>query len=164
MASKYYSKEELSKSFELIEGRLWRKMWVGKNRNILHLKLVRNVANCKGYCQVRYKNRMIYYHTVVYTLINGGIPADKIIDHIDGNRINNNIDNLRLVGYRENAINTEYRRKGKLVGINYHRGIKKWVARGDTDDKGNRKALGCFDSKEEAVLARRLWENSQYEK
>lgn len=42
---------------------------------------------------------------VVWTIFNGAIPANKIVDHIDGNPHNNLVSNLRVVDFRENAKN-----------------------------------------------------------
>lgn len=58
----------------------------------------------------------IMYHRAVYIGWRGGrVPADELqIDHIDGNRENNRIDNLRLVTDYENKQNpnTRMRRSG----------------------------------------------------
>lgn len=44
-------------------------------------------------------------HRMVYESIFGLIPNGYEIDHIDGNKLNNNIDNLRLCTSRENKHN-----------------------------------------------------------
>lgn len=43
-------------------------------------------------------------HQAVYYSFNGGRPSgfEKVIDHIDGDRGNNRLDNLRLVSQQEN--------------------------------------------------------------
>ena len=46
----------------------------------------------------------IYLHRLVYETFKGPIPKDMEIDHIDGNKHNNHIDNLRLVTPKENAM------------------------------------------------------------
>ncbi len=37
------------------------------------------------------------YHRILYKAFNGDIPSDMEIDHIDRNRTNNNLNNLRVV-------------------------------------------------------------------
>ena len=57
----------------------------------------------KGYLQVQFKNKKNYYvhRLVAMTFIPN--PEDKpYIDHIDGNKSNNSIDNLRWVTASEN--------------------------------------------------------------
>lgn len=44
-------------------------------------------------------------HKVVWELFNGKPDSDKVIDHIDQDKTNNNISNLRLVSVAENARN-----------------------------------------------------------
>lgn len=44
-------------------------------------------------------------HSLVAAAFLGLIPDNKVIDHIDGNRQNNNITNLRYVSSKENANN-----------------------------------------------------------
>ena len=54
-------------------------------------------VNCAtGYYQVRFKRVSYRAHRVVFALVNGTCP-DGLIDHIDGNKLNNQIDNLRVV-------------------------------------------------------------------
>lgn len=43
-------------------------------------------------------------HRVVYALVHGLCPHDKQVNHIDGNKTNNKIDNLELVTPSENTI------------------------------------------------------------
>lgn len=45
-------------------------------------------------------------HRVVWNLFNGEIPKGLVIDHIDGNPLNNNIKNLRVVSQAENNRNS----------------------------------------------------------
>lgn len=43
-------------------------------------------------------------HRIIWETFNGEIPQNKVIDHIDGNRSNNALDNLRLVSQSENML------------------------------------------------------------
>lgn len=47
--------------------------------------------------EIKFKNRVLVAHRVVWGLINGSIAEHFLIDHIDGNPLNNNPDNLRQV-------------------------------------------------------------------
>jgi hypothetical protein len=44
-------------------------------------------------------------HTLVYKTFIGNLETDKVIDHIDQNKFNNNLDNLRLITPSENSKN-----------------------------------------------------------
>jgi len=62
--------------------------------------------NYKGYPEIRASNKTIRIHRLVWETFNGEIPPDKEIDHIDCNRENNNLNNLRLVTHKENLNNS----------------------------------------------------------
>lgn len=51
---------------------------------------------------VMYKN--IPVHRIVYALVHGECPSDKQVNHIDGNKQNNKVDNLELVTASENNL------------------------------------------------------------
>ena len=44
-----------------------------------------------------------FLHRIIYEHVNGPIPKDKIIDHIDGNSLNNSINNLQCITQKENV-------------------------------------------------------------
>lgn len=44
-------------------------------------------------------------HRIIWVLLNGSIDNSMVVDHADGNPLNNKADNLRLATYRENARN-----------------------------------------------------------
>ena len=46
----------------------------------------------------------IFVHSVVWFLTNGGVPSGYTIDHIDGDKLNNSIDNLQLLSATDNSI------------------------------------------------------------
>ena len=51
-------------------------------------------------------------HRLVYRAFIGEIPNDMVIDHIDGNRDNNSLNNLRCVTRTENAANPNTKYNG----------------------------------------------------
>lgn len=60
-----------------------------------------------GYIRYQIKNSKYSAHILVWTSFNGAIPLGMVIDHIDGNRDNNSLDNLRLVTQSENMRNAQ---------------------------------------------------------
>ena len=71
------------------------------------------------------------------------------IDHINGNRLDNRIANLRDVSYYENNINTEKHRSGHLVGTTKRK--EGWIAQFRTPQ--GRKRAGPFQTALEAHKA-----------
>jgi len=71
-------------------------------------------ANCNGYLSVYVKpmGRNVGVHRVVWTLHNGLIPSKMVIDHINRNRADNRIENLRLCTSKENGQNVVRKKCG----------------------------------------------------
>lgn len=63
-----------------------------------------------GYLTVMVDGKRYYAHRIVWELANGPIPPDKFIDHIDGDKVNNRLANLRLVTLSENQRNAKFPR------------------------------------------------------
>lgn len=77
--------------------------------------------NSRGYWTVYYNRKSYSAARVIYCLINGSIPVDKVIDHIDMNKTNNKIENLRLVSISENNCNKPINKSNKtgVTGVMY---------------------------------------------
>lgn len=92
-------------------------------------------------------------HKLVYESFYGDVPLGMQIDHIDRNRFNNRLDNLRLATNGQNNRN----KKKKIIatsiytGAYYDRRRQKFVAVIHVD--GKRKHLGTFANEEDAALA-----------
>lgn len=90
-------------------------------------------------------------HRVAWAMFYGEWPQDDI-DHINGDRADNRIGNLRVATRSENSRNTKLRctNSSGRVGVSQRRG--KWRA---TIRANNRQhELGIFDTFEEAAAAR----------
>lgn len=153
-------REELLNIFEYINGVLWRKSFYNKNHRLISKKEVKSVVNHQtGYCVVGVNGKQVRYHRIVWILNYGQIPANLQIDHIDGNRVNNSIENLRLFTNRKNSQNQLRHKNGKLVGCYYCKTSKRWKAQVYYNKKIH--GLGYYKSEAEAhsVYCKFLKEN-----
>lgn len=118
-------------------------------------RLVGSVAGSKstlGYINVFVDNRNCKAHRVIWALAYGYWP-DMYIDHINGVRDDNRLENLRMADSLQNNFNrgTQRRDKSGFKGVCIKKGSKRWVAQITID--GKRKHLGLFDTAEEAAAA-----------
>jgi hypothetical protein len=79
------------------------------------------------------------------------IPDGMFTDHIDGNGLNNQKYNLRIVTTRQNAQNRHQIKTSKYPGVVWHSRDKKWYARIIVDGKQN--SLGYYDLEDDAANA-----------
>lgn len=63
------------------------------------------IKNSTGRWKVGLKGKLYYVSRIVWAMYNGSIPNTMIVDHIDRDKTNNNINNLRLVTRKGNARN-----------------------------------------------------------
>ena len=87
----------------------------------------------RGYYDVVVKKKHHGAARVVWMLHNGPISSSEQVDHIDRNKINNCIDNLRIVDVRVNSQNRgmNSRNKSGITGVTFYftkSGIKMWSA------------------------------------
>ena len=75
-----------------------------KYKRYLKLTLGKNGYYCIGLYKNN-KQKVFRFHRLVYEAYYGEIPENLCIDHIDNNKQNNNIDNLRLASISENICN-----------------------------------------------------------
>lgn len=70
-------------------------------------------GNLNQYYECNLEDERLMLHRVVWEIHHGPIPDGMIIDHIDGNKTNNKISNLRLVTHRTNSRNSGKRSHNK---------------------------------------------------
>lgn len=113
-----------------------------------------------GYFQVGIrmdgKDALFLGHRIVYFLYYKVDPGELQVDHIDGNKLNHNPLNLRLVSDSQNRANAPKRNQrtsSQFKGVcrNKRSVTKPWIAYVDWQQK--RKYLGAFFTEEEAATA-----------
>lgn len=107
-----------------------------------------------GYRRVRVDGQYHYIHRLTWHLLTcKEVPEDLFIDHIDGNRLNNHIENLRLATSLENQYNKARQANGtsqyKGVWFDAVKGFWKASIRLD----GKRYYIGQFESEIAAAIA-----------
>lgn len=102
----YFYYDENSKSFlkwkvDIFTGKDNNRLLVskGSDAGCLHKK------GDKGYWRVQLNGKNILVHRIVYYIHNDCVDDSMFIDHIDGNGLNNSIENLRLIHPTLNARN-----------------------------------------------------------
>jgi len=136
---------ELKNLFDYVDGQLVAKT----NCNKRKAGDVLGATNEKGYLRGRVNQRLYRVHRLVFLYFHGFMPPQ--VDHIDGNRMNNKIDNLREATSTQNNQNRKATSSSGVKGVVWHKQSKKWVA----SICINRKSvhLGSFLSIEDAAFA-----------
>jgi len=88
------------------------------------------------------KHRLVFYAYNPDFDIFRRSRTENFIDHVDKDKSNNSIENLRIVTNQQNTFNT------KAKGYTWHKQRKKWMSR--IKINGKNKHLGLFESEEEA--------------
>lgn len=108
-----------------------------------------------GYKTGGINRRLFKAHRVIWAMCHGHWP-EKEIDHINGDRSDNRIENLREADRSGQGKNMAMRHDNKsgFSGVYFHKASKKWTAQIYLD--GVRVSLGYFKSKEEAAAKRKI--------
>lgn len=94
------------------------------------------------------KRKLVCMHRAI-----AGAPDGTLVDHINGNGLDNRRANLRLATNAENTRNQRRNRRNTsgYKGVTWHKATGKW--RAQIQVNGRRKHLGCFDRSVEAYSA-----------
>jgi len=109
-----------------------------------------------GYITVGIGGRRYPTHRIIWLMHYGRFPEQ--IDHIDHDRSNNKLENLRSVTNAENQRNRTISRKNTsgITGVYWHKLAAKWVAQ--IAFKGKVIYLGIFTDIGDAIKARKMAE------
>ena len=116
------TQDHLKSLFDYKDGDLYWKKNAGKIKSGTKAGSVLN----SGYRSIVFNRTRYQAHRLIFLFHHGYLP--QYIDHIDGNRLNNFIDNLRPATKSQNAINKsmDIKNTSGFRNVYWHKGYKKW--------------------------------------
>jgi hypothetical protein len=133
------TQERLKELFTYKDGQ-----FIDRKRNAV--KTIVPITSCQRYCRIVIDKKAYRFHRMVFLYHKGYLP--KIIDHIDNDRANNRIENLRDVTQQQNCLNRIAHKNNKSGYKNVHwaKAMNKWCVLVNILKK--RKVIGYFDDVE----------------
>ena len=132
-----------------LDGSLFWKTKAGNGR--IAVGTLAGYSTTCGGRKVMYQKKAYWVHHIVWLIHRGSLP-NQFVDHINGNRSDNRIENLRLCNQSENMQNRSLSGIGasRLLGAHKRRGGK-WEAA--ITLQGKKQWLGIFATAEQAHAA-----------
>lgn len=104
-------------------------------------------ADSHGYVSIKIDGIFYGAHRIIWKIYYGMDPLN-LIDHVNGNKKDNRIFNLREANFSQNAANCKSSNKFKLKGVRQMHKANKYESYININRRY--KYLGAFDTKEEA--------------
>lgn len=125
--------------------------WAHKRASWLNIGDVAGHLNITGYITIRANYKSYLAHRLAWLYVYGKFP-EKFIDHINNNRSDNRIKNLREATKEENSRNTLKSKKNTsgAKSVFWKKHAKKWQVQMKIN--GIQKHFGYFDNLEFAEL------------
>lgn len=142
------TQEFLQEHLEYRDGHLW---WVKPTGRVVKIG-----QQFGSYYNTRYwvgmlKGKRYLEHRLIW-LYHYGVWPKEHIDHINGIRDDNRIENLRECTRQQNMLNRKsYGKTSKYKGVCWYKASKKWVAQYRYNGKVY--YLGLYETEEEAAIA-----------
>ena len=117
-----------------------------------HTRVIGANRQSDGYAKVGFNGREYPAHRLIWWLVYGSLP-DRFIDHINGDKGDNRLANLRLASDAENKRNVEKRRHNTsgFKGVSFCKSTGRWLAHATLNGRGFH--LGRHSTREEAAAA-----------
>jgi len=121
--------------------------WKSARQGVTVGKEVGTIATT-GYRTLGINGKTYKTHRIVFLMHKGYLPA--ILDHIDRDRLNNRLENLRPASYNQNQHNRKLNNNNKtgFKGVSYNVKAKAFMA--NINHQGRRIGLGGYNTPEEA--------------
>lgn len=131
--------------------------WRVSAANSVKVGDVAGCSNGNGYLRLRLQSRLYHAHRLAWLYVYGEWPKGQI-DHINRDRSDNRISNLREVTNKQNAQNSSKPSNNTSghPGVYWYKQSSKWQAKITHNQKHIH--LGCFATIEDAIAARKAGE------
>ena len=132
---------------ELLEYRDGNLFWKVNRPHVKKGELAGRLSD-KGYWRITFCNRIYKAHRLIFLMHKGYLPVE--IDHIDGNKLNNRIDNLREATRAQNIFNRGLMKTNTsgVKGVSWSKERNKWEVQMYVD--GKKHNIGRFENLEVA--------------
>ena len=141
------NQQMVNECFEYVDGNL---LWKVDRRKVKP-GMIAGRVNSTGYREVRFNGKLHGVHRIIFLMHYGWLP--RIVDHVDGNPLNNNIENLRAATASQNMWNSKKPKTNTsgIKGISWIGRIKRWQVECYVDKHKHR--IGFFEHFEDAKKA-----------
>lgn len=118
--------------------------WKVKPTKRFMVGMTAGTVNRNGYVMVTIDGKKIHAHRVIWAW--HGLEMPPMVDHINGIKTDNRIENLRASDYSTNACNSKVRTDNTsgTKGVSWCNTIQKWVVQVWKDNKKYGKAFHDF--------------------
>ena len=133
-------------------------IWMGEDSRKRKKGKILGTKGNHGYLSCLINKKLYLNHRIVFAIHHGNFPERGMtVDHIDGNKLNNKIENLRIATYSQNLSNKiSYNNTSGAKGVVWNPLNKNWRVRIDYKKKAfNIGSFKCFDKAVEACKTAR---------
>lgn len=135
--------------YDYLDGNLYRKNHKFSSYNGIKAGYI----DKRGYVRTKLSSKMTFAHRVIWEMHNGEVPDGMEIDHINGVKDDNRIENLRCVDRWINCKNASMRVDNKtgVTGVTYSKSKNRFIAQIQKDGvRINKSFEKLIDAKEYA--------------
>lgn len=108
------NQEYLNALFNYEDGKLY---WKVKKATWMKIGDRAGTISFQGYRKIIVDGIQYMEHRLIWSMINGRIPENLLVDHRDQNPLNNNLENLRLATHGQNTRNSKFENKTGFRGV-----------------------------------------------
>ena len=143
------SQDLLHELFEYRDGKLFWKKVTSHRVDVIGKEV--GCVSSYGYRVTKLHGKNYFVHRLIYAMFHGEVPS--VLDHVDGNTLNNQIENLRPATMLQNSYNQKNYKNNTtgVKGVNFNKQCGKFSARCQVNKKQN--WLGFFPTLELAEKA-----------